>query len=73
MAREELMWAIGTYSTSRGEGAGGRTGGQELGGGTWLGMGKMGRREHPWAGQGTCGQVGRARSTGSSSNPWGFI
>lgn len=57
MAREELMRAIGTNSTSRGEGAGGRTGGQELAGRTWLGMGKMGLREHPWAGQGTCGQV----------------
>lgn len=66
MAREELMWAIGANSTSRGESAGRRAGP----GWDW---GRWYRKDHPWAGQGTCGQVGRARSAGSSSELWGFI
>lgn len=70
MAREELIWVMGTNPSSGGESAGGMAG---SGWKNLAGKGKMGQREHPWARQGTCGQVGGTLSTDSSSDLWGFI
>jgi len=63
MAREELIWVMGTNPASGCESAGGR------GGAGWknlAGKGQMGQREHPGA-----GQVGGTSGAGSSGGLWG--